>query len=96
MSNSYPKRLIFVFPLKPQEDKHFKRSRLRPASTQSGPESVEPVFHQDDIRPAIPLNEQQIAFYKKRIESGFYGSVEVRERIAARLINEVFQRPTKK
>jgi hypothetical protein len=81
--------------LNKQEDKHPNRPHLRPASADNASQSSEPVFHQDDQRPAIPLNDDQIAFYKERIEKGFYCSLEVREKIAAHLTNEVFQRPSK-
>lgn len=78
-----------------QEDKHPQRSILYAARRNGDAETTEPGFPPDEPRPAIPLNDEQIAFYKDRLERGFYQSLEVREKIAARLINEVFQRPSK-
>ncbi|HMB90765.1 MAG TPA: hypothetical protein VKP65_07955 [Rhodothermales bacterium] len=89
------KRLIFDLPVNTKEDKHPKPSPLHTTSPNGVARKVEPGFPPDEPRPAIPLNEEQIAFYKDRMERGFYQSLEVREKIAARLINEVFQRPSK-
>jgi len=47
--------------------------------------------HDDDSSSeAAPLSEEQLAFYKARLESGYYRSATVIKKIAERLTDDIF------
>ncbi len=55
-----------------------ERAAVSPAPGRAGPGG------------AGPLTEEQVAYYRSRIESGFYQDPEIRRQIAERLADDVF------
>ena len=57
------------------------------------PDGVPPSPSAPRERGAEPLTAEQLAFYKERMENGFYQSDTVRRHIAERLADDVLTRP---